>query len=145
MLEDRPILKDRLTAGAVFSGIAIAAVAGFELIITGGFDVFTPSFGQRDRTAPYEHSAVMTPWVSDAYAVTPTSLSDSLSLLSVEPEAHTSGDDLVGAEDGSFAVEEDAIPSEAELDAEIDALYEQSAAYAEEAFVSEPPAPDKVY
>lgn len=43
MLDAHPVLKDRLTAAAVFTGIAIGAVAGFELVITGGFDFLLPS------------------------------------------------------------------------------------------------------
>lgn len=46
MLDDRPVLKDRLKAFGVFTGIALGAVSGFELLISGGFDPVTPSFGQ---------------------------------------------------------------------------------------------------
>lgn len=52
MLDDRPVLKDRLFATAVFSGIAIAAVAAFEMLIGAGFDPITPSFAQGPAPAP---------------------------------------------------------------------------------------------
>jgi hypothetical protein len=52
MLDDRPVLKDRLKAFGVFTGIALGAVSGFELLISGGFDPITPSFGQRAEARP---------------------------------------------------------------------------------------------
>lgn len=52
MLDNRPFLKDRLKAFGVFTGIALGAVSGFELLIAGGFDPITPSFGQRAEARP---------------------------------------------------------------------------------------------
>jgi hypothetical protein len=69
MLEDRPILKDRLMACATFSGIAIAAVAGFDMVISGGFDFLTPGMEVRE-VAPSSYVTVQqVPWSPDARVI----------------------------------------------------------------------------
>lgn len=50
-LPDRPELKDKLFACAVFSGIAVGGMAGVETVVTGGFDFVTPGREIR-QTAP---------------------------------------------------------------------------------------------
>lgn len=68
MFEDRPILKERLMAGGVFAGIAIAAVAGFELVVTGGLDLPTPGAAPA-RAERADYIAVMDgPWRPDGVA-----------------------------------------------------------------------------
>lgn len=127
-------LKDRLRAFAVFTGIAIGAVSGFELIITGGFDPLTPramSGGYAepaDRGAPYTQARFdysetyrrYTPTSyagGEAYDVTPTSMA-------------FAEDDLAGAPGEQPAAFYDARvprPSSEELYAEIDRLYREEA------------------
>ncbi len=124
MLEDRPILKDRLHASAVFSGIAIAAVAGFELVITGSLDAITPNFGEPRESASHTHSTAITPWAADAYAAAPTSLPQPSADIESAPDGPEG--DLAGEADAPPAPE----PSGVGLRAQIDALYEQGAAYA---------------
>lgn len=128
MLEDRPILVDRLKALGVFSGIAVAAVAGFELVISGGLDFITP--GQEIReVAPSSYVQVLDAvWSPDARV---TALSSN--------EPYFVGDDyemptqaqLAGgwedadAPDGEYPE----APSEDELYADIQALYAEMDAY----------------
>jgi hypothetical protein len=128
MLEDRPILVDRLKALGVFSGIAVAAVAGFELVISGGLDFLTP--GQEVReVAPSQYVRVIDSlWSPDTRLV---------ALSSNEPY-FVGGDyqapaeeDLAGgrsdeaAPDGGYPQ----APSEDELYADIQALYAEMDEY----------------
>lgn len=84
MFEDRPVLKDRLQATATFSGIAIAAVAGFEMVIAGGFDFLTPGSEIRP-VAPSSYVAIeRAPW-SPEMRVIPLSSREPLFAGAVEP------------------------------------------------------------
>jgi hypothetical protein len=128
MLEDRPILVDRLKALGVFSGIAVAAVAGFELVISGSLDFITP--GQEIReVAPSSYVQVVDSlWSADARVV---------ALASTEPyfvdnyHDARADRDLAGgwedrdAPDGGYPE----APSEDELYADIQALYAEMDAY----------------
>lgn len=140
MLEDRPILKDRLIAGAVFSGIAIAAVSGFELVITGGLDPIMPRIGaaaQRTAPAPAPVVVVTQDWPSAA--VTPLSRLGFDPLEPAAPQAVSTA-----SLDGGYAEAPRAEPpalSEAEISAEIDALYEATA----EEMTAPPVKPAAVY
>jgi hypothetical protein len=128
MLEDRPILKDRLQALGVFSGIAIAAVAGFELVISGSLDFITP--GQEIReVAPSSYVQVMDSlWSSGTQLV---------ALSSTEPyfvdDYHDAraDRDLVGGYDDEAAPDGGypEAPSEDELYADIQALFDEMDAY----------------
>ncbi|MGD9815763.1 MAG: hypothetical protein AB7Q23_09565 [Hyphomonadaceae bacterium] len=118
------MLKDRLHASAVFSGIAIAAVAGFELVITGSLDAITPNFGEARESASHARSAAITPWAADAYTAAPTSLPQLPPDIVSAPDSSEGG--LAGEVDAPPAPE----PSGVDLRAQIDALYEQGAAYA---------------
>lgn len=125
MLDDYPVLKDRLKALAVFSGIAIAAVAGFDLIITGGFDFLAPGREVR-QVAPSAYVTVVDqPWVSrTSYAL----LSSTEPMFAGEDRGYT-GEELAGSYDdaqrGSYPVQR-----EDDLYREIEALYEQQEAEA---------------
>ena len=69
MLENRPILKDRLHACGVFTGIAIAGISGFEMVIGAGFDVLTPGREIRE-VAPSSYVEVdRSPWFADARVI----------------------------------------------------------------------------
>jgi hypothetical protein len=58
MLEDNPILKQRLLALGAFSGIAVFAVAALDVMVTGGFD-FGPGRTPYDRTPPSAYVQVV--------------------------------------------------------------------------------------
>lgn len=72
MFSRRSFIKDRLAATAVFSGIAIAAVAGFELVIGGALPALSSPFERIDAT-PYERNdyldTVYLPWESNGRVV----------------------------------------------------------------------------
>ena len=57
-LADRPVLKDRLFACAVFGGIAVGAVSGVNMVVTGGFDFITPGREVREA-APSSYVTVV--------------------------------------------------------------------------------------
>lgn len=141
-------MKDRLRAFAVFTGIAIGGVAGFEMVIGGGFDPITPGimfqaddprgWYHRDNSAPFAEP--YRPYTPSAYGVTPTSYEFSDGFGSEDAGAVLAG----GAEVEPGGVNAD-IPSEAELRREIDALFEQGAATAEAEYdpvIEQPQEPD---
>lgn len=127
-------LKDRLRAFAVFTGIAIGAVSGFELIITGGFDPLTPRAMSSAYAEPAERS---TPYTQESFAYdaahrgyTPTSYAAN-AMYDVTPASMAlAAEDLAGApgeEPASFWEARVPTPSSAELYAEIDRLYREEA------------------
>jgi hypothetical protein len=131
MLENRPALKDRLTAGVVFVGIGIAAVAGFELIIGG----IAPQIGPQIEARADYPSDMPQPWVPSSGAVPVTSV--------LPPEAPAEPVDaggLAGGPDDMSAPGADVATGE--LNTDEDALYrELEALYADEVeSVEEPPA-----
>ena len=119
MLDDHPILKDRLQACATFSGIAIAGVAGFELVISGGFDFLTPGREVREVAPSAYVTVYRQPWSPEARVIP---------LASREPlfagEIETPSDRLAGgyddatAPDGAYPESDDR-----QLYADIEALY----------------------
>lgn len=121
MLENQPVLVDRLKALGVFSGIAVGAVAGLELVIGGGFDFITPGQSIRE-VAPSRYVQVADSlWSPDARVV---------ALSSNEP--YFIGDDAQAATDVDLAGDADApvgdypqTASSDELYADIQALYEE--------------------
>jgi hypothetical protein len=121
MLQHNPVLKERLTALGVFSGIAIAGVAGFELVISGSLDFITPG-GQIREVAPSSYvRVVQEPWVQQTRYVPLTSSEPLFAGGEVErPAAELAGGwSDASAPDGVYSE----LPSEADLYAEIDALY----------------------
>lgn len=73
-------LKDRLRAFAVFAGIGVGAVAGFEMVIGGGFDPLTPAmmYARPEQTAAYErqfapYTETRRPYTPRRNSVTPAS------------------------------------------------------------------------
>lgn len=64
-LDQRAHFHDRLKALGAFSGIAIGAVAGFEMVIGGGFDFITPAPIVRE-VGPSRYVTVhQVPWSSE--------------------------------------------------------------------------------
>ena len=65
-----PVLRDRLNAFVVFTGIAIGGVSGVEMVIGGGFDTITPAFAF-EASAPREwYDRPIEPgmgWLSEPY------------------------------------------------------------------------------
>ncbi|QGZ95720.1 hypothetical protein [Terricaulis silvestris] len=124
MLDDRPILKDRLMAFGTFSGIAVAAVAGFEMVIGGGMDFLMP--GQEIRAvAPSSYVRVVdTPW-ADQTRLVPLSSNEYM----FAGEAPVAEERLAGARDDADAPR-GSYPevSEDDLYADIDALYQRQGA-----------------
>lgn len=121
-MDRRARVHDRLKALGVFTGIAIGAVAGIEMVIGGGFDFLTPAPIVRE-VAPSSYVTVhQVPWSSEMQVIP---------LSSTEPlfaggfiEASTPADRLAGSYDDPAAPEM-AYPEidEDQLYARIDALY----------------------
>lgn len=133
MLDDNPVLKERLMAVGAFAGIALFAVAAVDVMVTGGFD-FAPGPGrtvsERQQPSAYVRVVDAAQYVSDRVRT----ISWDEPLFVGEAEASTA-EDLAGANDGSS----DAMsgqPTDDELYSEIAAMYEQSEP--EEAYVEEP-------
>jgi hypothetical protein len=122
MLDAHPVLKDRLYAAATFSGIAIAAVAGFDMVISGGFDFLTPGREVREVAPSAYVTVYREPWSPEARVV---------ALSSNEPlfagEVQYTSDRLVGGYDDAAAPDGASYsypaPSEDELYRNIEALY----------------------
>lgn len=125
MLENHPVLKDRLQATGVFSGIAIAAVAGFELIISGGFDFLMPGAEVRE-VAPSEYVTVMeVPWSPEGRVI-PLSSNEPLfadDLIPASAEELAGGDNDARAPQGAYPER-----TQNDINADIAALYEEAAA-----------------
>jgi hypothetical protein len=121
----RARFHDRLKALGAFTGIAIGAVAGFEMVIGGGFDFMTPAPVVRE-VAPGRYVTVhQVPWSSEMQVIP---------LSSTEPlfaggfiETETPADRLAGGYDDPAAPEM-AYPEidEDELYARIDSLYRET-------------------
>lgn len=137
-LDIRAKRRDRLKAFGVFSGIAIGAVAGLEMIIGGGFDFMTPAPEVRE-VAPSSYVAVYRePWSPEARIVP---LSSTEPLFAGEPlDVETPGDRLAGGYDDTTAPEA-GYPevSEEEIRRQIDALYrnETAPSYVEASIIYE--------
>jgi hypothetical protein len=99
MLDDNPVLKERLMACGAFGGIALFAVAAVNLLISGGFD-FDAARADYNRPQPsaYVRMVDAANYVGDRFQSIswdePTSIGGT--------EASNS-EDLVGANDGSPA------------------------------------------
>jgi len=125
MLDDRPILKDRLFATAVFSGIAIAAVAGVELVIGGGLDPITPSF-ERASAAPTSYVTIVDGGWTPSARTTPVSFNEPIFIVD---EWDVSADENLAGGYDYAQVAPALAPSDEELYQEIDALYADAEGY----------------
>ncbi len=121
-VDRRAKLHDRLKAFGAFTGIAIGAVAGLEMIIGGGFDFMTPAPELREIAPSSYVTVYREPWSPEARIVP---LASTEPLFAGEPlEVETAGDRLAGGYDDPDAPQV-AFPdlSEEELRAQIEALY----------------------
>lgn len=118
----RALIQDRLKALGAFTAIAIGAVAGFEMVIGGGFDSI-PLAPEVREVAPSRYVTVyQAPWSSEARVIP---------LSSTEPlfaggfaEIDTPAEGLAGGYDDPSAPEMAyADVSEDEVREQIDALY----------------------
>ena len=139
MLEDNPVLKERLMAVGAFAGIAMFAVAAVDVMLTGGFD-FAPgrTVSESQQPSAYVRVVDAAQYVSDRVRT----ISWDEPMFIGEADAATS-EELAGANDGSSEAMNG--PSGDELYSEISALYEQSepqAAYVEEPTYQDAPAYD---
>ena len=124
MLEDRPVLKDRLYAFATFGGIALATAMAFDFMVTGGFD-FGAQRSQSTYTDPFAYasaaaSSAVSAWAPEANA---HEVSWTTPMPIDEPAAGET--ELDGDSTGRAVAAEYAAPSEDELYREIAALYAQ--------------------
>lgn len=72
-----PVLRDRLNALAVFTGIAIGGVAGVEMVIGGGFDAITPAFAYQASEPRTWYDRPIAPgmgWLTEPYIPAATTL-----------------------------------------------------------------------
>jgi hypothetical protein len=151
-LDRRAQLHDRLKALGAFTGIAVGAVAGFEMVIGGGFDFITPAPEVR-QVAPSSYVTVhQVPWSSEMQ-VTPLSSTEPLfagDFIQVE----TASEDLAGGYDDADApdapyldVNEDRVRAEiAELYADTEPAYvEAGIAYEDARAIDEPQAEPDPY
>lgn len=120
-LDRRALLHDRLKALGAFTGIAIGAIAGFEMVIGGGFDFITPRTEVRE-VAPSRYVTVQqVPWSPHATVIP---LSSTEPLFAGEYVVETASDELAGGYDDPSAPEM-AFPevNEDEIRAQIATLY----------------------
>lgn len=114
-----PVLKDRLLALGTFSGIAIAAVAGVEMVIGGGFDFVLPGEEIREVAPSAYVQVVDEPWAEQTRLVP---LSSNEYMFSGETQP-ISDERLAGASDDADAPQGHYPASDDELYANIEALY----------------------
>lgn len=132
MLDDNPVLRERVMAVGAFAGIAVFAVAAVDVMVTGGFD-FDAERAPYDRNQPsaYVRMVDAAQYVSDRVRT----ISWDEPMLVSEADAATT-EELAGANDGTSTPNGYAAPTGDELYEEIAALYERSEP--EEAYVDEP-------
>lgn len=123
-----PVLKDRLLALGTFSGIAVAAVAGVELVIGGGFDFLLPGEEIRQIAPSAYVQVVNEPWAEQTRLV-PLSSNEYMFAGEDQP---VSEERLVGASDDVDAPRGSYPASDEELYANINALYARQDARATE-------------
>lgn len=143
MLDDNPVLKERLMACGAFAGIAVFAVAAVDVLVTGGFDFGAeraPCY--RDQPSAYVRMANAAEYVSDR--VQHISWDDAFTIG--EAEAVPS-EELAGENDGSPPPQAPGQTSDEELSQAIGALYAEEPAeyegYAEETYPDETPADEQ--
>jgi hypothetical protein len=122
MLDDNPVLKERLMAFGAFAGIAVFGVAAVDVLVTGGFD-----FGarrapyDRDRPSAYVQMVDAANYVSDS--IGSLGLGDAFAR---PPDTSASEERLAGQDDGSVTSANASEVDGDDLYAEIAALYAQS-------------------
>lgn len=123
MLDDNPVLKERLMALGAFAGIGLFAVAAVDVMITGGFD-FGPGRASsgRDQPSAYVRVVSASDYVSERFS----SGEWNGSLFSRAPDTSESQERLVGADDGSLAPDAVGEASGDDLYQEIATLYSDS-------------------
>lgn len=150
MLEQRPVLKERLLACAVFGAIAIGVVAASDVMVTGGFDfpstergahADTPNFFQvaardlSDSLAPHAHART---W-GEQFATDGE-------YTSYTPEELDGAADSTDAQFSAYRG-----PTEEELRREISEMYaalpsaSDDGAYADDTYAQEPYEAEPVY
>ena len=99
MLDDNPVLKERLMAIGAFAGIGLFAIAAVEVVITGGFDFDVGrASAQRTQAQPSAYVRVVdaAQYVGDRFR----EISWDEPMFVGEASAATN-EDLAGANDGS--------------------------------------------
>jgi hypothetical protein len=131
MLDDRPVLRERILATATFSGIALATVFALDFIVTGGFDLgarrsastyFEPLLAASITAPPPSSTVTALAWTD------PSVLYDPRIIEEAPPVA-----DLIDAGATNEPGEQIAAPSEEQLYREIEALYAEQDARAAQA------------
>ncbi len=121
MLDNNPVLKERLMAFGAFAGIALFAVAAVDVMVSGGFDLGAEraDYHRQQRPSAYVHVMDAANYVSDRFR----SISWDEPRFPDNAEA-AANEDLAGANDGSLPPEmSEATPGD-ELHQQIAALYE---------------------
>lgn len=127
MLDNNPVLKERLMAFGAFAGIGIGAVAAVEVLVTGGFDIGATR-APYDREAPSAYVRVAQAAQSLSDSVRSVSWDDPLNMTADAATSET----LIGSNDGAPSPEATKATSSDDLHREIEALYAQGQAYVEE-------------
>ncbi len=129
MLDDNPVLKERLMAFGAFAGMAVFAVAAVDVMISGGFD-FGPGRAPYNREQPsaYVRMVDAANYVSDS--ISSFGMGEAFARA---PDTSASEERLAGQDDGVAPTNTAEIDGD-NLYEEIAALYEQS----ENAYVEEP-------
>ena len=136
MLDDNPILKERLMALGAFAGIAVFAVTAVDTMVSGGFD-FGPGRAPYARQQPTAYVRVVdaAQYMSDRF----NEISWDAPTFADTPAAE---ENLAGATDGSQPVEAFSEASGDDLYEEIASLYEGEQA---DAYEDTPTYEDEIY
>lgn len=136
MFDQTPV-QERHAAIGVFAAIALAGLAAFELLIRGGFSPILPEEAQAaTREAPAYVEVLDADWTRPDYTVTPTNFvpaayqtSDTSDPLYTEDlEGDASAPAIARSEDRSYE----------DITRDIDALYEETAAYRSDDLAAKP-------
>ncbi len=121
MLDDRPVLRERILASATFAGIAFGTLFALDFIVTGGFD-----FGAQRSASTYADPYGV---ASDAIIAQPPGASTVTPLALIDPTIidtpPPTTEDLGDATAADQASDDSAAPSEDQLQREIAELYER--------------------
>jgi hypothetical protein len=130
MLDNSPVLRERLAAFGAFAGIAVFAIAAVDVMVTGGFD-FGPGRAPYNREQPsaYVRMVDAANYVSDG--IGSLGLGDAFAR---PPDTSASEERLAGEYDGNVTPANAAEIDGDDLYEEIAALYAQS----EDLVVEEP-------
>ncbi len=128
MLDNNPVLKERLMALGAFAGIAIGAIAAVDVLVTGGFDIGA-SRAPYDREQQSAYGRVVQAAQSFGDSVRSVSWDEPLNMDADAAPA----DALDGADDGAPPPAAMTVTSNEELHQQIEALYSgQDDTYVEE-------------